>query len=116
MRNFRNLLLGAATLSLAVTGFSVTQDALAAPFYKGKTITVLIGRPAGSGADLTVRSFLRYWSGLIPGNPKMVGKQMTTSSATRAGARPSKCAVRASRVVRTRPRCTTSPLSSSTQK
>ena len=76
MRNFRNLLLGAATLSLAVTGFTVTESAQAAPFYEGKTITVLIGRPAGSGADLTVRSFLRYWANLIPGKPKMVGKQM----------------------------------------
>ncbi len=76
MGNFRNLLLGAATLSLAVAGFSVTENAQAAPFYEGKTITVLIGRPAGSGADLTVRSFLRYWSELIPGNPKMVGKQL----------------------------------------
>ena len=77
MGKFRNLLLGAATFSLAVTGFAVTEEAQAKEFYAGKTITVLIGRPAGSGADLTVRSFLKYWSKFIPGNPKLVGKQLT---------------------------------------
>jgi tripartite-type tricarboxylate transporter receptor subunit TctC len=77
MGKFKNLLLGAATLSLAVTGFAVTEEAQAKEFYEGKTITVLIGRPAGSGADLTVRSFLQYWGDLIPGKPKLVGKQLT---------------------------------------
>jgi len=75
MKHFKGLLLGAAAAAIAVTG-AVLPGSAQAEFYSGKTITVLIGRPAGSGADLTVRSFLQHWSKLIPGNPKMVGKQM----------------------------------------
>lgn len=76
MKVIGNSILAAATVSLAATGFSIASSTQAAPFYEGKTITVLIGRPAGSGADLTVRSFLRYWADLIPGKPTLVGKQM----------------------------------------
>ena len=50
--------------------------ALAADYYEGKTVTVIIGRPAGSGNDLAVRSFMRYWTDYIPGKPTMVAKNV----------------------------------------
>ncbi|MBT4673798.1 MAG: tripartite tricarboxylate transporter substrate binding protein, partial [Rhodospirillaceae bacterium] len=51
----RNLvILGAATIAAATTSWTVPASA-ADPYYKGKTITVLIGRGPGSGTDATVR-------------------------------------------------------------
>ena len=70
----RNLvILGAATIAAATTSWTVPASA-ADPYYKGKTITVLIGRGPGSGTDATVRSFTKYWSKYIPGNPKIINK------------------------------------------
>ena len=69
------LVLGAAAVCVTATGYSAPTFA-ADPYFKGKTITLLIGRGAGSGADATVRSFAKYWAKHIPGNPKIVPKNM----------------------------------------
>jgi hypothetical protein len=52
-------------------------------FYSGKTITVYVGRPAGSGADLAVRSFVRFWPQHIPGRPTMVVKNVPGGAGSR---------------------------------
>ena len=45
-------------------------------FYKGKTLTVMIGYGAGGGYDMYSRTLARFISKHIPGNPKVVGKNM----------------------------------------
>ena len=70
------LLSGLTAISVAVTGFALPETASAKDFYAGKTITVLIGRGAGSGADATVRSFAKFWAKHIPGSPKIVPKNV----------------------------------------
>ena len=52
-------------------------------FYAGKTVFVYIGRPPGSGADLAVRSFVRFWPEHIPGRPTMVVKNVPGGAGSR---------------------------------
>ena len=52
-------------------------------FYAGKTITVYVGRPPGSGADLAVRSFVRYWEQHVPGQPTMIVKNVPGGGGSR---------------------------------
>ena len=47
-----------------------------AGYYDGKTITLLIPVPGGSGLDVIVRTFARNWQNHIPGKPKIVPKNM----------------------------------------
>ncbi len=52
-------------------------------YYAGKTIFVYVGRTPGSGADLAVRSFVRFWQEHIPGNPTMVVKNVPGGAGSR---------------------------------
>jgi len=52
-------------------------------FYSGKTIEVYVGRPPGSGADLAVRSFVRFWPEHIPGRPTMLVKNVPGGAGSR---------------------------------
>jgi tripartite-type tricarboxylate transporter receptor subunit TctC len=51
------------------------QDAVAS-FYRGKTITMLIGAPAGGGYDLYARMVGRHIGRQIPGGPAVVSTNM----------------------------------------
>ena len=57
-----------------------------APFYKGKTIRVIVGGTAGGGFDTYTRSITRHMSKHIPGNPTLVVENMT-GAATRIAAK-----------------------------
>lgn len=70
------LFLAFAGASLALFGTAMPTDASAEEYYEGKTITVLIGRGPGSGADTTIRTFAKFWEKYIPGHPKIVAKNM----------------------------------------
>ena len=50
--------------------------AQAADYFEGKTIAVLSPVPGGSGLDRLTRAFVRHWPKHIPGNPKMIVKNM----------------------------------------
>ena len=52
-------------------------------FYADKTVFVYVGRPPGSGADLAVRSFVRFWPKHIPGQPTMVVKNVPGGAGSR---------------------------------
>ncbi len=52
-------------------------------FYAGKTVFVYVGRPPGSGADLAVRAFVRFWPKHIPGQPTMVVKNVPGGGGSR---------------------------------
>jgi tripartite-type tricarboxylate transporter receptor subunit TctC len=43
-----------------------------ADFYKGKTITMVVGTPAGGGYDIYARLLARHLGRFIPGNPAII--------------------------------------------
>ena len=43
-----------------------------ADFYKGNTITMTVGSPAGGGYDIYARLLSRHLGKFIPGNPTIV--------------------------------------------
>jgi tripartite-type tricarboxylate transporter receptor subunit TctC len=47
-----------------------------ADFYKGKTVTILIGFPPGGGYDANARTLARHIGRFIPGNPTVVASNM----------------------------------------
>lgn len=46
------------------------------PFYKGKTIRIVVGSPPGGNYDFYARIIARYMSKYIPGNPTMIVQNM----------------------------------------
>jgi tripartite-type tricarboxylate transporter receptor subunit TctC len=48
--------------------------------YRGKTVTIMIGYAAGGGYDLYSRTLARFIGKHIPGNPKVIGKNMPGAS------------------------------------
>ncbi|WP_158515748.1 Bug family tripartite tricarboxylate transporter substrate binding protein [Pararhizobium polonicum] len=41
-------------------------------FYKGKTVTLIVSASPGGGADLYARSFVKYFSKHLPGQPNVI--------------------------------------------
>ena len=48
-----------------------------APFYQGKTVTLIVGSSAGSAYDLYARLTAQFMGKYIPGNPSFVVQNMT---------------------------------------
>lgn len=72
MRRSRTIAgLGLAAILLAASSPGAgAQDA--AEFYKGKTVTIIVGASAGGGMDLFARQLARFLGKAIPGNPQVV--------------------------------------------
>lgn len=64
--------LAAAALMLTVW----TSPSEAAEFYKGKTITIIVGYAAGGGYDTYARTFARHLGNHIPGHPNVIVQNM----------------------------------------
>jgi len=64
-----------AATCLSATAGAVAQDAVSA-FYKGKTITLVVGASAGGGVDLFGRLVARHMPAVIPGSPNMIVQNM----------------------------------------
>ena len=64
---------------VALAGPARAQD-----FYRGKTLTIAIGAPAGGVYDLTARLYGRYLSAFIPGAPTIVMQNMPGAAGLRA--------------------------------
>ena len=47
-----------------------------APFYQGKTISIIVGTKAGDVYDLYPRLLAEFWSKHIPGNPNIIVQNM----------------------------------------
>ena len=47
------------------------------PFYKGKTVRIIVGGSAGGGYDTYSRTIARHMGKHIPGNPTVVVENMT---------------------------------------
>lgn len=66
---------GTALTALLITGLGFvpgTSSFAADDYYKGKTMTVMVGSRAGGGTDNTGRLVARFWGDHIPGNPQML--------------------------------------------
>jgi tripartite-type tricarboxylate transporter receptor subunit TctC len=67
-----------ATVSLAIGGAAApghAQDAVA-PFYRGKTINIVVGLPAGGSYDVYARLLARHLGKHLPGEPSVVVSNM----------------------------------------
>ena len=62
--------LRSAFLVLAVAAFAA--PAQADDFYKGKTLTIMVGFSAGGGFDINARLLARHIGNHIPGNPDVI--------------------------------------------
>lgn len=71
-------LAGAVAASSPVAADSISD------YYKGKTVTVVVGFSAGGGADLWARFFARHIGNHIPGKPNVIVQNMTGGSGFRA--------------------------------
>jgi hypothetical protein len=71
----------AATISVLGASLATATQAQAqgrdmAQYFKGKTITVIVGSAAGGGADFNARLFAQNASKHFPGNPTFIVKNM----------------------------------------
>ncbi|MEC7488346.1 MAG: hypothetical protein VYA17_02030 [Pseudomonadota bacterium] len=67
---------GIAAALTALTLVCAGTTANARDYFKGKTVTVISPVPGGSGLDRLIRAFAKHWPKHIPGNPKMIIKNM----------------------------------------
>ena len=63
-------------LSLAIILTSLIDAHAQAPFYQGKTITIVVGYLAGDGYDIWARLLVAHMGKHIPGNPNMIAQNM----------------------------------------
>ena len=78
--------LRATFLTLAATLMTApaTKASDGAEFYKGKSVTVLIGYPVAGGYDLYARALARYIGNHIPGKPTIVVQNMPGAASLNA--------------------------------
>jgi tripartite-type tricarboxylate transporter receptor subunit TctC len=70
-----------AILALALTA---SVSAHAEDFYKGKTITLVVGYSSGGGYDINARLIARHLGSFIPGNPTIVVSNMPGAGSLRS--------------------------------
>jgi len=75
----RKLLLAAVTFTMCAPALAQTPAS-----FKGETISVNIGYPAGGAPDLYFRVFARHYGRHVPGNPVVVPKNMPGAGTLRA--------------------------------
>jgi tripartite-type tricarboxylate transporter receptor subunit TctC len=67
----------ASALALAIAApLVLAAPAAAQDFYKGKTVTIVVGFTPGGGFDLNARLLARHIGGHIPGNPDVIVQNM----------------------------------------
>jgi tripartite-type tricarboxylate transporter receptor subunit TctC len=67
----------AAKILALLIGISIGQAVAQEPFYKGKTIRIIVGFSAGGGFDIYSRAIARHIGKHIPGNPTVIVENMT---------------------------------------
>jgi tripartite-type tricarboxylate transporter receptor subunit TctC len=71
----RGMILGAVALALGVLSPPAAAQSVA-DFYKSQSVEIYVGYGAGGGYDLTARVLARHMSKYIPGNPKIIVRNM----------------------------------------
>jgi tripartite-type tricarboxylate transporter receptor subunit TctC len=59
-----------------IAGFAAVAKAQAQDFYKGKTLTIIVGYSPGGGFDVNARLLAKYIGRHIPGNPDVIVSNM----------------------------------------
>ena len=59
---------------LAFAVFGAASAFAQNPFYRGKTVTLVVSSSAGGGYDTMARAIARYLGKHIPGNPREIGR------------------------------------------
>lgn len=72
MKHWRLLLFCLSVLSVTLAPVSAQE-----PFYKGKTVRIIVGFAAGGGFDTYSRVISRHMGKHIPGNPTIIVENMT---------------------------------------
>jgi tripartite-type tricarboxylate transporter receptor subunit TctC len=63
---------------------ALAQTNAVADFYRGKTVTVIVGYTAGGGYDLYARALSRYMGKHVPGNPNFIVQNLTGAGSLNA--------------------------------
>src|ERR671915_1015182 len=88
MRQFRSdracALIFFFVLTAVLTGFCVDPVFPQAPFYQGKTITLIVGAGAGGMGDLRARALASVLVNHIPGNPTITFQYMAGAGGRKA--------------------------------
>jgi tripartite-type tricarboxylate transporter receptor subunit TctC len=72
-----------ALMALSATGGAALADSVA-DFFKGKTINLVVGLPAGGGYDAYARLIARHMADHIPGNPAIIAQNMPGAGGLKA--------------------------------
>jgi tripartite-type tricarboxylate transporter receptor subunit TctC len=78
MRKVVNRAVAGAILAFWTSASTAAEDA--GRFYKGRTVSIVIGHEVGTGFDIYGRVLARHLSRHIPGNPSMVVQNMVGAS------------------------------------
>lgn len=76
MKRIHTFCIALTAVALAMTGVMMPTNAIAKPYYEGKTITVVVGLGPSSGGTTLARLIGNHMSKNIEGNPKIVIKNM----------------------------------------
>lgn len=69
---------------LVISAVPVLAQPSVEQFYRGKTVTVVVGSAAGGGYDLYARLVARHLGRFVPGNPTIVVQNMPGAGSNRA--------------------------------
>jgi len=76
MRRNRSLLIGLFGLAVIFAAVAGQARAQGEPFYKGKSITIMVGSTAGGFYDRWARLFAQHMGKYIAGSPDMIAQNM----------------------------------------
>jgi tripartite-type tricarboxylate transporter receptor subunit TctC len=82
MRRFARTALAAAVLVGVAPGVAPADSI--EDFYKGKTVTIIVGYPPASGYTLYGQMLAKYWSDHIPGRPNVIVQSMPGAGSIKA--------------------------------
>lgn len=80
----RHATVAAVVLAAALAASPATRADEVADFYKGKTVTILVGYGANSGYDFYARLVSHHLGRLLPGEPNIIVKNMGGAGGLRA--------------------------------
>src|SRR5215213_8467852 len=83
MKIFSAFVYSACLLGVSFHSPAALADPVA-DFYRGKTISMLVGFPPGGGYDLYARVMAPHFTRHIPGNPQIIIKTMLGGSGIQA--------------------------------
>jgi tripartite-type tricarboxylate transporter receptor subunit TctC len=84
MHPIRHCAIVAAALAAALSATQPTRSAGVEDFYRGKTVSLLIGYSVGGGYDAYGRLLARHLGKHIPGNPAVLPQNMTGAGSLKA--------------------------------